>query len=159
MVRAVVAALMLAGLSGGAWAQGVLPDPTRTPGTLNPAVTQNNIGATICVRGWTRRIRPPEEYTYRLKREQLRSWGFADRRLSHFEEDHLVPLGLGGAPYDPRNLWPEPRESANGWTADRKDELEATLNSLVCERQIPLAKAQQEIATNWIDAYRRYVGG
>jgi hypothetical protein len=26
---------------------------------------------------------------------------------SSFELDHLVPLELGGAPSDPRNLWPE----------------------------------------------------
>lgn len=101
----------------------------------------------------------PEEYTYRLKRKQLRSWGFADRRLGHYEEDHLVPLGLGGAPYDPHNLWPEPRKSPNGWTADRKDELEATLNALVCERRISLAEAQRAVAANWIEAYRRYVDG
>ncbi len=33
--------------------------------------------------------------------------------------------GWGGAPYDPRNLWPEPRATADGWNADVKDELEA----------------------------------
>jgi hypothetical protein len=34
---------------------------------------------------------------------------------------------LGGAPYGPRNLWPEPRAPADGWNADVKDELEAVL--------------------------------
>src|SRR5882724_10499869 len=43
-----------------------------------------------------------------------------------------IPLGLGGAPADPRNFWPEPRTSPEGWGADRKDELEFALNQLVC---------------------------
>lgn len=53
------------------------PDPSRTPGAINPDVTQTNIYETICVRGWTRTVRPPEDYTYQLKREQLRKWGYA----------------------------------------------------------------------------------
>ena len=58
-------------------------------------------------------------------------------------EDHLVPLDLGGAPYDPRNLWPEPRATADGWNADVKDELEAVLSRLVCSGRVPLAEAQR----------------
>jgi hypothetical protein len=92
-----------------ALAQSALPDPARTPGALNPEVTQATIGTTICVRGWTQTVRPPQAYTHALKRQQIREFGYADRHLSAYEEDHLVPLGLGGAPYDPRNLWPEPR--------------------------------------------------
>jgi hypothetical protein len=67
-----------------------------------------------------------------LKRDQIRAFGYADRRLSGYEEDHLIPLALGGAPYDTRNLWPEPRATADGWNADVKDELEAVLSRLVC---------------------------
>ena len=92
------------------------------------------------------------------KRRQIREYGYADRHLSSYEEDHLVPLDLGGSPTDPRNLWPEPRDSPDGWSADRKDELEAELGRLVCEGRLPLAEAQRAIATNWIAAYRRFVG-
>jgi hypothetical protein len=140
-----------------AWAQVGLPDPQLTPGALNPAVTQDNIGETICVRGWTRTVRPSERYTSTLKRRQIHEYGYADRRLGHYEEDHLVPLGLGGAPYDPRNLWPEPRSSPDGWDADRKNELEYALNRLVCRGRVALAAAQRAIATNWIAAYQRYM--
>jgi hypothetical protein len=140
-----------------AMAQSSLPDPARTPGALNPSVTQETAAATICIRGWTRTVRPPPEVTRTLKREQIRGWGYADRRLNHYEEDHLVPIGLGGAPADPRNLWPEPRDPADGWGADRKDELEAVLNRLVCEGRLPLAEAQAAIARDWIAAYRRFV--
>ena len=78
-----------------ALAQSALPDPTRTPGALNPEVTQATIGATICVKGWTRTVRPPQQYTSALKRQQIREFGYADRHLGAYEEDHLVPLGLG----------------------------------------------------------------
>jgi hypothetical protein len=89
-------------------------------------------GITICVRGWTQTVRPPQAYTHALKRQQIREFGYADRHLGAYEEDHLVPLGLGGAPYDPRNLWPEPRATTDGWNADVKDELEAVLVRRVC---------------------------
>jgi hypothetical protein len=145
-------------LSSGARAQSSLPDASTTPGAINPAVTQKTIGETICTRGWTRIVRPPVQYTEELKRQQIRTFGYNDRRLSQYEEDHLIPLGLGGAPADPRNLWPEPRTSPDGWGADRKDELEFALNQLVCAGRLPLREAQRAIATDWIAAYRRYVG-
>jgi hypothetical protein len=153
------AILVLAILSAsGARAQSSLPDASATPGAINSAVTQRTIGETICTRGWTRMVRPPVQYTEELKRQQIRTFGYHDRRLSQYEEDHLIPLGLGGAPADPRNLWPEPRTSPDGWGADRKDELEFALNQLVCSGRLLLREAQQAIATDWIAAYRRYVG-
>jgi hypothetical protein len=97
-------------------------------------------------------------YTEELKRQQIHTFGYDHRRLSHYEEDHLIPLGLGGAPADPRNLWPEPRIAPDGWGAGRKDEVEFALNQLVCSGRLPLREAQRAIATNWIAAYRRYVG-
>ena len=91
-----------------AHAQSPLPNSELTPGAINPDVTQQTIETTICVRGWTRLVRPPENYTEALKREQIKTYGYDDRRLRDYEEDHLIPLALGGAPTDPRNLWPEP---------------------------------------------------
>lgn len=67
-----------------------LPDPALTPGRLAASVTQANIHRTICVRGWTRTVRPPEWYTEKLKRRQIREYGYADRRLGDYEEDHLL---------------------------------------------------------------------
>ncbi len=136
-----------------------LPDPGLTPGALNPAVTEATIDTTICIRGWSRSVRPPAEYTEALKRRQIREYGYADRRLRSYEEDHLIPIGVGGSPDDPRNLCSEPRETADGWNADRKDELEAVLARLVCARQVSLREAQRAIATDWIAAYRRFVTG
>jgi hypothetical protein len=40
-----------------------LPDPHCTPGAIDPAVTQADIGRTICVSGYTEKARPPEYIT------------------------------------------------------------------------------------------------
>jgi hypothetical protein len=66
-----------------------------SPGATNLAVTQATIGETVCVRGWTRAVRPPERYTRALKRHQIREYGYTDRRLGEYEEDHLIPFDLG----------------------------------------------------------------
>jgi hypothetical protein len=95
----------------------------------------------------------------RLSGSKSREFGYADRRLGAYEEDHLVPLDLGGAPYDPRNLWPEPRVTPDGWNADLKDELEAVLSRQVCSGRVPLAEAQAAIAADWTAAYNRFVVG
>jgi hypothetical protein len=142
---------------GTAAAQSALPNPARTPGAVNPAVSQANIGKTICRRGWGKSLRPPKSYTESLKRRQIKEFGYADRRLGDYEEDQLIPLELGGAAKDPRNLWPEPRDPLGGWGSVRKDILERRLNRLVCAGRLPLDEARQAIARNWIDAYRHYV--
>lgn len=114
----------------------VLASWTRTPGALNPDVTQATIARTICVRGWTRTVRPPVSYTNTLKARQLREYGLHGA-LSGYQEDHLISLELGGAPVDPRNLWPEPYPRA----AD-VDRIENELNRRVCDGSLSLAAAQ-----------------
>ncbi|MFL9911889.1 hypothetical protein [Paraburkholderia sp. RL17-337-BIB-A] len=131
-----------------------LPDPALTPGVINPDVTQANISSTVCVRGWTKTVRPPASYTKRLKKFQIRQYGYADADPRDYEEDHLIPLSVGGNPTDPRNLWPEPRKSE--WNADRKDELEFAMYMGVCHGEISLDDAQRTFATNWIEACKRY---
>ena len=129
-----------------------LPDPTCTPGALNPAVGQDTIASTICVPGYSSSVRPPQSFTYNLKVRQMRAWGITGP-TSTIEEDHLVPLSLGGAPSDARNLWPEP-----GGIPNVKDALEARLFSLVCRGAVTLHEAQIQIATDWRSAYQRFVG-
>ena len=78
----------------------ILPNSARTPGATNPAVTQANIGQTICVSGYTATIRPDSSITTELKKEQLAS-GYAykgDTATGAYEEDHLISLEIGGAP-------------------------------------------------------------
>lgn len=135
-----------------------LPNSSLTPGALNPAVAQADIQQTICVRGYSRSIRPPERYTERLKRSQIREYGYRDRWLRDYEEDHLVALSLGGSPTSPQNLWPQPHEVVGGWGSYAKDRLEARLHWVVCHRGFPLATAQRDLASDWIAAYKRYIG-
>jgi hypothetical protein len=149
-------ALYLALVAVTALAQSALPDPARTPGAVDPAVTQATIGDTICVPGWTLTVRPPERYTEELKRRQIEEYGYTDQRLGDYEEDHLIPLELGGSPTDPRNLWPEPHRAPGGWGSRRKDYLENVLHRLVCSGRLPLDTARQAIAQDWIAAYQRY---
>jgi hypothetical protein len=113
-------------------------DPVRTPGVLNPDVTQANIPTTICKHGWTRTIRPPTDYTNALKVKQMREYSVAGPP-SQYQEDHLISLELGGHPTDPRNLWPEPYPRAA-----EVDSVENELNAKVCSGGISLADAQQK---------------
>jgi hypothetical protein len=136
----------------------VLPDPRRTPGATNPAVTQATISRTICVSGWTATVRPASSYTTALKERQLAS-GYAyrgDTATADYEEDHLISLELGGAPASGLNLWPEPYAATDG--ARTKDVIENKLHSLVCSGALGLAVAQHAIAGNWWTAYLNYVG-
>jgi hypothetical protein len=119
-------------------APAVVADPLRTPGVLNPDVTQETIGTTICVQGWTRSVRPPTEYTNALKLRQMRAYGESGPP-SAFQEDHLISLELGGHPTDPRNLWPEPYPRAS-----HVDTIENELNAQVCSGALTLAQAQEK---------------
>ena len=135
-----------------------LPNTALTPGLVNPEVTQANIGSTICVSGWTGTVRPPVSYTNALKYSQLHS-GYnldGDMNMKNYEEDHIVPLEVGGHPSDPRNLFPEPRNIRNG--AYVKDKLENRMHRLVCTGQLTLRKAQAVFLTNWQKGYEKYVG-
>jgi len=111
-------------------------DMVRSPGVLNPDVTQANINATICVQGWTKTIRPPTSYTNALKGKQMREYGVGGS-LSDYQEDHLISLELGGHPTDPRNLWPEPYPRAS-----EVDSIENELNARVCSGDLSLESAQ-----------------
>ena len=116
-------------------------DAVRTPGVLNPEVTQATIATTICVQGWTRTVRPPTGYTSELKLRQMREYGVGGSP-SDYQEDHLISLELGGHPTDPRNLWPEPIERAL-----KVDQTENELNRKVCSGELTLSEAQQREST------------
>jgi hypothetical protein len=117
--------------------------PTASPSAisvpanlLNPNVTQDTIDGTICKTGWTTTVRPPVSYTNALKRSQLPSG--AD--LSLYEEDHWIPLELGGAPRTVDNLWPEPIDDAR-----KKDVQENALHKAVCNSTITLEQAREQM--------------
>jgi hypothetical protein len=113
-------------------------DPARTPGVVNPDVTQQNIAATVCKHGWTRTIRPPTSYTNELKLRQMRDYGVTGSP-TQYQEDHLISLELGGHPTDARNLWPEPYPRAA-----EMDSIENDLNAKVCSGAMSLDAAQRK---------------
>src|SRR5438128_5046594 len=65
------------------------PDRHCTPGTVNPAVTQATISATICRSGWTSTVRPPVSITEPEKLASMASYG-SRGSASAYEYDHLV---------------------------------------------------------------------
>lgn len=114
---------------------------------INPAVTQSNMGQTICMEGWTKSVRPPYFVTNRIKLAKLRAAGLPEADKSRFELDHLIPLSLGGAVADPRNL------ALESWDeAEQKDEIESCLSAEVCAGQLTLNQARQAIWEDWRSA-------
>ena len=111
-----------------------------TPGVANPEVTQQKVGSTICVSGWSSSIRPDTGYTNALKLKQMQEYGRTGD-TSDYQEDHLISLELGGDPTDPRNLWPEPRPHA-----EDVDRTENELHEAVCSGRLTLAEAQRKIS-------------
>jgi hypothetical protein len=132
------------------------PDPRCTPGALNPSVTSASVRSTICRSGWTSSVRPPESITEPEKFASMRAYGDSGS-ASAYEYDHDVPLELGGAVNDPRNLWPEPDYPTRaGFYLNPKDHLERALNRLVCSGRMALSRAQRLSAGNWVSAYHTY---
>jgi hypothetical protein len=136
--------------SGSCHARLPFPDPNCTPGVVNPDVTQENIAQTICVPGYTKTIRPPSSYTSSLKVRQIVEYGYGDTNPADYEEDHFIPLELGGHPTNPRNLWPEPHAATDGSSA--KDKVENALHALVCSGQLTLEEAQRRVTSDWTHA-------
>ena len=135
-----------------------LPDPSCTPGAVNPQVTTADLGTTICRAGWTATVRPPENVTGPEKDGSAAAYGYTGS-FSTGEYDHLVPLELGGDPNAPSNLWLEPNDRAGASTVtNTKDGLENRLRALVCAGQLSLGAAQEAIATDWVAALQRYGG-
>lgn len=129
---------------------GALPDPRCTPGAVNHTVTQKTIRTTICTPGWAASVRPDVTVTEPWKFRAMRAYGI-DTSAGHaqlYEYDHLIPIEVGGAVLDTRNLFPEPHEpAATGSYA--KDKVENRLKAEVCAGKVTLAAARRAIRTDW----------
>lgn len=133
------------------WAQQptpILPDPRLTPGDAFEVTAQD-----VCTPGYSKKVRnvPQAE-----KEAVYREYGVSVHHPHEFEVDHLIPLELGGS-NSVKNLWPESYRT-HPWNARVKDRLENKLHELVCAGQLDLKTAQRAIASNWIEAYQRYIG-
>lgn len=132
-----------------------LPRRDLTPGALDPQVRQDNIQNTICRRGYTRTVRPPFEYTNKVKHKLMRAYGRTGS-IHDYELDRLIPLSLGGCPDCETNLWSLSQKRFP--SADDKDEVERYLSRQECSGDMPLADAQRQIASDWYKVYQRMHG-
>ena len=96
----------------------LVADPVRTPGVVNPDVTQATIGQTICKSGWTRTIRPPVSYTNELKIRQMREYSVGGSP-SDYQEDHLISLSSAAARPTPATSGPSPTRARRWSTRPR----------------------------------------
>jgi hypothetical protein len=131
-------------LSGGLiLASAAAGDHQRAPvrGAVDHHVTQATIHNTICQRGYTARVRPPRKVTDAIKRRLVNGLPGPPQ---DYELDHLIPLGLGGHPASPNNVWLQ-----NWPEAAMKDRDELRLHREVCAGRMTLEQAQHEMVTTW----------
>ncbi len=106
----------------------------------------------VCVPGYAKKVRAVPA---RLKRQAYAEYGITQYKTGDYEVDHLIPLSLGGS-NSIRNLWPQSTKTSP-WNSYVEDALERKLHKLICAGQSDLKTAQREIASNWIEAYKKYV--
>ena len=123
-----------------------LPDRMLTPG-----FTRDVKLADLCGR---RHADAPPAVDISTEQTVFKEYGLPVSTSKAYELDYLITPELGGAD-DVRNLWPEPYTST-AWNAHVKDELENRLHEMVCDGQINLSTAQNEIAADWIAAYKMH---
>jgi len=126
--------------------RGALPERTLTPGA-----TRSVDLSEVCSVQHEEVVR---EVSEPMRNEVLRHYGIREARAGDYEIDYLIAPGLGGAE-DLRNLWPEPTTSG-AWNSGVKDDLEERLHQMVCSGTLDLPTAQHDIATDWIEAYKKY---
>ena len=122
----------------------LLPNRALTPGATRPVAE-----ADICAAP-SPRLPAITASTARLVFDE---YGIGDPQPHGYELDYLIDPELGGST-DARNLWPEPYSVV--WNARLKDALEDHLHAMVCANQLTLTTAQEDIATDWIAAYKKY---
>jgi hypothetical protein len=88
-----------------------------------------------------------------LEQAVFNEYGVPASSRNDYELDYLITPALGGVD-NIQNLWPQPYSSP--WNARVKDQLEDHLHELVCQGKVQLATAQNDIASDWIAAYKRY---
>jgi hypothetical protein len=127
-----------------------MADVTVPNHTLTPGATVLVSRGEVCRQSNTKNKAVPVA----LRRKVFDEYGIPAAEPSSYEVDYLITPALGGAD-DIHNLWPQ-SYTATVWNAQVKDALEDHLRDLVCDGQLDLATAQREIATNWIEAYKKY---
>ena len=125
--------------------QRYLPDPKLTPGDTTAVTKEEVCGA---------RFPALDPIPVRVKSQVFARYGISTAGPSSYNIDHLIPAKLGGS-NSIKNLWPQPLSGE--WNYALKNKLERQLLKKVCRGELELSKAQHEIATDWVSAYKKYV--
>jgi hypothetical protein len=123
-----------------------MPDPKLTPGEA-AEVTKDD----LCGSGRTALV---DKISIKVKSQVFDIYGIRADAPVAYNVDHLVPSSLGGT-NSIKNLWPQPLSGE--WSYVEKNKLEKRLQKLVCSGEVELKKGQEEIARDWVGAYKRYV--
>ena len=124
-----------------------LPDPILTPGSIDLAVTPDNVKETVCVRGYASDRRPSNSDS--LKNQVIERYNYKGNK-SDVILDHLIPISLGGSPDSLTNLWLQPKDEAT-----MKDKLELALYYYICQDVMGLRTAQNYLVPNWYYTYKQ----
>ncbi|MGE5444167.1 MAG: HNH endonuclease [Ignavibacteriales bacterium] len=131
--------------TSGCKVNGPFPDSACTPGAVIPGVTKEQ----VCTPGYAKSVR---NVTEDVKDEVYREYRITHHSPGEYEVDHHISLELGGS-NDISNLWPEAANPRPGY--HEKDKVENYLHKEVCAGRISLEEAQKQIATNWLEVYKR----
>src|SRR5262245_60576415 len=140
--RFVLAAAFILGVPSLSFAQ--LPAKLNTPGKA-AKVSKGK----VCAPGYAGSVKPIAKWQ---ASQALTAYGLRDD--SNREVMRLVPASLGGT-NDVENIWPV--SDSKEWGPAQKKTLDEKLTQLVCAGSIELKDAQDEIKSNWIDAYKKHV--
>ncbi len=124
--------------------------PSLPNSTLTPGATLDVTREELCRSDYTS---PADKIPIALKQQTFDRYGISPDAIG-YNVDHLIPVSLGGS-NSAKNLWPQ---SLSGeWNYHMKNRLETTLYKMVCKRSLELEKARQEISTDWVAAYKKYM--
>jgi hypothetical protein len=140
-------------------ANGMLPDPACTPGSIAATADPHDDHAKpadqaeVCNAGFESRHRPPT--VRRFRDAAMKAYHVLPGDLGHVEYDHLIPLSLGGS-NDVTNLWPQVSDQPARGFHNSKDDMETRLWRAVCtgpaDKRQSLVKVQLAIARDWTAA-------
>lgn len=135
-----------------------LPNPSLTPGAVNPkivaypdgrSVVKDGKQANICNPHFT--TKPWRHETESEKHAICREYGITHKCPDHtYEIDHLVSLTIGGSNAAP-NTWAQPWHQARIKDFDLEDKL----RHIVCSGEWTLPEAQRCEAGNWVKCMQR----
>ncbi len=146
MIGAVLALCFVA-VANAATTSPIYPNAKLTPGAV--MTTSANV---VCHR-LTSTVRDVQQSE---KNAVYREYGITHHPTGEYQIDHLIALTDGGSNAI-TNLWPQ-SYLTKPWNAHVKDRLENRLHKLVCNGTLSLPTAQHLISTDWIAAYKKYVG-